>query len=181
MNNLLPQLGIVQASAPATYLITPFQDGTRALQGFLGQITTTAHSMTYGTTLAPFFDTLIAWRQHRGPAWRGIFDHTQAMGTTERAQIQRLVDAGYVDGRDFVIGTSPEHHQINHLKAMWGDGEWVWHGSWNYSVSANAQYNSIEIVQSAELAALFQQAFDFAWDWIVAHEPQYQVFRAPAP
>ena len=170
------------ATEPAQYLLTPFQRGSVVLEAFLKDVLTRRpqrfRSMTYGTTLAPFFDAVLAMKATGVIEWRGILDHTQAMGKAEKAQLERIVGAGVVDGTDFLIGTSPEHHEINHLKATWLDDSLVLHGSWNYSASASAQYNSLEIVDSPELAALLQQAFDFAWDWIKTNEAAYQTFTA---
>ncbi len=179
MASILPAIGIVQAREPATYLITPFQDGTKAYLAFLGQAKRSIRIMVYGFTLAPVVDALIVAKQ-KGVSVNLILDHTQAMGHAEKPEIERLVAGGFVDGRDFLIGTSPEHHAINHLKATWIDsGEpdaAVFHGSWNYSLSATQELNSIEIVPSPELAQAFDQVWDFAWDWVLKNEAQYQSF-----
>lgn len=175
MRIILPDLGIVTAAEPATYLLTPFQRGELVLQAFIARVKKRFRSMTYGTTLPVFFDGLVAMKE-AGVDVRCIFDHTQACGKAEKAHIEALVGAGFVDGKDFLIGTSPEHHAINHLKACWADDGYVLHGSWNYSASADQQYNSIEVVTSPELLTLFDKAFEFAWTWILANEEAYQTF-----
>ena len=180
MKTILPNLGIVQASEPSTYLLTPFQDGEAAYLAFLSQATRKVRMMIYAFTLDDVVQRLIALRG-QGLDVKCIFDRSQAGGRTERTELQRLVAAGFVDGKDFLVGTSPLHHEINHLKATWLDDKFVLHGSWNYSTSASAQYNSIEMVESPELAALFDQAFAFAWNWILQNESSYQTLRADAP
>ena len=175
MKTLLPSIGIIDATEPATYLVTPFQDGERAYLAFIKAAEKKIRMMVYGFTLASIVDDLIDAKR-RGLDVKAILDHTQAMGRAEKAQIERLVAGGFVDGVDFLIGTSPEHHQINHLKATWIDDMHVLHGSWNYSTSASLQYNSIEIVTAPELAAVFNQVFDFAFVWITKNEAAYQVF-----
>ncbi len=173
MASFLPAIGIVQAQEPATYLVTPFQDGAKAYLAFLSQAKSRIRVMIYGFTLAPVVDALVAAKK-AGLDVKCIFDHTQAMGHAEKPEIERLVAGGFKDGQDFLIGTSPEHHAINHLKATWIDGTAVFHGSWNYSVSATQEYNSIEIVPSPDLAATFDKVFDFAWQWIQQNESAYQ-------
>jgi phosphatidylserine/phosphatidylglycerophosphate/cardiolipin synthase-like enzyme len=177
MKKLLPSIGIVDAAEPATYLLTPFQDGQKAYLAFLGQAEKKIRMMIYGFTLSAIVDDLIAAKQ-KGLDIKIIFDHTQAMGKAEKPEIEKLVAGGLLDGEDFLIGTSPEHHQINHLKATWIDDAHVLHGSWNYSMSASLQYNSIEVVTAPELAAMFDQVLDYAWDWIKKNEEQYQVFHS---
>lgn len=176
MKRLLPALGIVSATDPATYLITPFQDGARAYLAFLQQAQHTIRIMAYGFTLRAVVD-LILTKKQAGVHCRLLLDHTQAMGHAEKPELERLVAGGFVDGVDFLIGTSPEHHALNHLKATWIDDAHVWQGSWNTSISANQQLNSIEIVTAPELATTFNQVFDFAWQWVQTHEAAYQTLH----
>ncbi len=178
MPSILPSIGIVEAQEPANYFITPFQDGLKVYMAFLAQAKQKIRIMIYGFTLSPIVDALIAAKSN-GLDVKMILDHTQAMGHAEKPELERMVAAGCRDGIDFLIGTSPEHHAINHLKATFLDGQHVLQGSWNYSLSATQEYNSIETVTSPELATTFQQAFDFAWSWILANEQSYQTFTAP--
>lgn len=180
MPSILPAIGIVQTAEPETHLITPFQDGAKAYLAFLAQLQHDINLMIYGFTLAPAIDLLIEKKEQGIPA--GIIaDHTQGMGHVEKPQLQRLVDAGFVNAYDprkwwFLLGTSPEHHAINHLKTTFGDGKYVLEGSWNYSLSASQELNVLSIIESPELVATYAKVFDFAANWIVAHESQYQVF-----
>ena len=180
MNAILSSLGILHETAEQTRLITPYADGLSAFEAFLAssaQPGARLRTMIYGCTLQPFFDALIAAHE-AGCDVRVIFDHTQAAGRAEAPQIERLMAAGLVDGDHFLIGTSPVHHQIVHLKATvirTPDGKaTVEDGSWNYSVSASQQLNDLCFTESDALARYYEQAFDRLWDWVSAHEPQYQ-------
>jgi len=175
--SILPNIGVIEASDPATYLITPFQNGDQAYLAFLGQATKKVRVMIYGFTLDDVVQQFIS-QKAAGVDVKLIFDHSQAEEHAERPEIQKLVAGGFKDGVDFLIGTSPKHHAINHLKATWIDDEAVLHGSWNYSVSADAEYNSIEIVRSPELARAFDQVFSFAWRWILQNEAVYNTVPA---
>ncbi len=157
-----------------TRLVTPYADAAKAFSAFLGMPKQTLRTMIYGATLQVFFDDLIAAKQ-RGVDVRAIFDHTQSAGHAERPEIARLVAAGFVDGTDFLIGTSPEAHQIIHIKATWIDGRWVEDGSLNYSPSAFRQINTVTFSDWPEYAAYLDGIFGQAWDWIVANEIAYQV------
>ena len=178
--NILASLGVIHETAEQTRIITPFADGLKAFEAFLGGAAVKGaklRTMIYGCTLQPFFDGIIA--AHQAGADVGIiFDHTQAAGRAEAPQIERLKAADLVDGQHFLIGTSPEHHQIVHLKAtvIWSpDGRvGVECGSFNYSPSASLQINDLCFVESAALGAYYEKAFDLLWAWVKQHEPQYQ-------
>ncbi len=180
MNAVLSSLGILHERAEQTRLITPYADGLSAFEAFLAsaaQPGTKLCTMIYGCTLQPFFDALIA-AHTAGCEVRVIFDHTQTAGKAEAPQIERLITAGLVDGEHFLIGTSPVHHQIVHLKATvirTPDGKaMVEDGSWNYSVSASQQLNDLCFTESDALARYYEDAFDRLWDWVKTNEPQYQ-------
>lgn len=172
VTSVLPALGIITGSAQQTRLITPYQDGTAAYTAFLALCRGKLRSIIYGCTLQVFFDSVIAIYRMAGSDVKIIFDHTQASGAAETAQIQRLRDAGMIQGQHFVIGTSPKQHQIVHLKATVLDDLHVEDGSWNYSASADHQINDQVYSVWPELAAYYQAAFDMLWAWIVANEPQ---------
>lgn len=173
--SILPSIGVVKPENPAEYFLTPFQDGNKIFCSFLEQAEKKIRIMIYGFTLQDAYDVLIA-KKKAGLDVKLVLDHTQAMGHYEKPQIKRLVKAGFVDGKDFVVGTSPKHHEINHLKASWIDDNQVLSGSWNYSVSATQEYNDIQIVESPKLAQTFEKVFDFAFEWVLKNENQYQVF-----
>ena len=180
MNAILSSIGILHERAQQTRLITPYADGLSAFEAFLASSARPGarlRTMIYGCTLQPFFDALIT-AHTAGCDVRVIFDHTQAAGKAEAPQIERLLEAGLVDGEQFLIGTSPVHHQIVHLKATViraPDGKaMVEDGSWNYSVSASQQLNDLCFTESDALARYYEQAFDRLWDWVSAHELQYQ-------
>lgn len=179
MSNLLNPLGIV-SNGGITRLLTPF--ATNAPQAFAEFLKKAAapgamlRTMIYGCTLDIFFDALVAAKA-AGADVRVIFDHTQAEGRAEHAQIEKLMGEGFVDGKDFLIGTSPQAHQIVHLKATFirvGDQSFIEEGSWNYSASATAQVNHLAFSEDADWADLLLVGFDYCWNWIQTNEPQYQ-------
>ncbi|CAZ88636.1 putative Phospholipase D/nuclease [Thiomonas arsenitoxydans] len=180
MSQVLAALGILHETAEQTRIITPYADGLKAFEAFLAGAAAPGaklRTMIYGCTLQPFFDALI--EAHRCSAdVKVIFDHTQATGRAEAPQIERLCEAGLVDGEHFLIGTSPVHHQIVHLKAtvIWTpDGKvGVEDGSWNYSTNASQQMNDLCFTASPGLADYYTQAFERLWAWVLANEPQYQ-------
>lgn len=175
--NVLGSLGIVQGSPAQTRLVTPYQNAENAFITFLGSAQHSIKTMIYSATLRPYFDALIAAKQ-QGIAVQIIFDHTQAEGHAEKPEIERLVQAGFVDGKDFLIGTSPEQHQICHIKATWIDGRHVEDGSLNYSPSGLKEVNSISISDWPEWAAYLDQVFALLWQFILDHESAYQTFTS---
>lgn len=174
---VLGALGVVTGSPKQTRLVTPYQDGLKAFEAFLGSAEHSIRTMIYGCTLQPYFDALIAAKA-KGTDVRIIFDHTQAEGHAEKPEIERLVAAGFVDGTDFLIGTSPEAHQICHIKATWIDGTHVEDGSLNYSPSGLKQINTVTFSEWPEWAAYLDTVFAETWAFVLAHEAQYQTFTA---
>ena len=84
--------------------MTPYQDAEQAFGEFLASAKTSIRTMIYSATLQPYFDALIAAKQH-GIDVKVIFDHTQAEGHAEKPEIDRLVAAGFADGTDFLNQT----------------------------------------------------------------------------
>ncbi len=175
-STVLGSLGVVTGSPTQIRLVTPYQDAQRAFQTFLDSAEHSIRFMIYGATYQPFFDALIAAKQ-RGISVRGVFDHTQAEGRAEKPQIERLVQAGFVDGQDFLIGTSPEAHQICHIKATWIDGIHVEDGSLNYSISGLKQVQTVAFTEWPEWAAYLDTVFERLWVWVTTHEDAYQTFK----
>lgn len=174
MQQVLGALGVLQGSPQQTRLVTPYADGIKALSAFLGTATKTMRTMIYGATLGVFFDDIISAKE-RGLDVKAIFDHTQSCGPAEKAQIARLLEAGWKDGVDFVIGTSPEAGQIIHIKSTWIDGRWVEDGSLNYSPSAFKQINTVTFSDWPDYATYLDGIFATAWTWILANEQRYQL------
>lgn len=179
MANILGSLGVVTGSPRQTRLVTPYQQVEKAFVAFLASAQTTIRTMIYSATLEPYFDALIAAKQ-KGINVKIIFDHTQAEGHYEKPQIEKLVKAGFVDGKDFVIGTSPEAHEICHIKATWIDGTHVEDGSLNYSPSGLKEVNTVSFSDWPEWAEYLDGVFEDLWQWVLTHEPQYQTFKGPS-
>jgi len=174
MQEILGALGVIKGTPEQTRLVTPYADGIKAFSAFLGTAKTKMRTMIYGATLALFFDALIAAKA-RGIDIKVIFDHTQSAGHAEHPQIQRLIVAGWKDGEDFVIGTSPEAGQIIHIKATWIDSRFVEDGSLNYSPSAFKQINTVTFSDWPDYAAYLDGIFEQSWTWILANDQRYQL------
>src|ERR1019366_6419950 len=114
-------------------------------------------------------DALIAKHQ-AGLTVQCVLDHTQSAGTTEKVQVQRLLEAGV----DVQIGTSSKSHQIMHEKGICIDSVHTITGSYNFSPSAQLQVNHADFFYSPDRAAWFTKVFNETRAWIVANEPQYQ-------
>lgn len=172
MHEVLQSLGVIQGSPSQTRLVTPYADGLKVFSSFLGTAKTTMKTMIYSATLPVFFNDVIAAKA-RGVQVKVIFDHSQSEGHAEHPQILQLIKNGFKDGEDFIVGTSPVHDQIIHIKSTWIDGRWVEDGSFNYSQSALAQINTICISDWPEYAAFLDTLFQLQWDWILKHESRY--------
>ena len=135
----------------------------------VGLATSSIYMQIYGFTLQPLVDLLLQ-KHAAGLDILCVFDHTQAMGTAEKPQVQRLIDAGI----KLAIGTSPDSHQIVHEKCIVIDGQKTLSGSYNFSVSAQKQINHLDVIDSIDRANMFTQAINDSYNWIMLHEPQYQ-------
>lgn len=174
MDEVLGALGVIKGNPEQVRLITPYVDGVKALSAFLGSATTKMRTIIYADTLASYYDDVVSAKA-RGIDVKIIFDHSQEQGAYENPHIRKLLDDGFVDGADFVIGTSPQAGQIIHLKSTWIDDRYVEDGSLNYSPSAFEQVNSVSIADWPEYAVYLDKIFEQLWQWIVQNELQYQV------
>lgn len=157
------------ASVSVTTLFAPFEDTTGAFLDFVTSAKRSLHIVIYGFHLPKLTDLLIA-KQQAGLTISVILDHTQAAGTAEAGEVQRLVTAGV----PLLIGTSPVHRQILHSKFAVVDGEAVEFGSWNYSLSASQQSNTMSFVRGADYAAAFLAHHDRLVSFIHLHEMTMQ-------
>lgn len=158
-----------EASVKVTTLFAPFDNVADVYLTFLRGAKRSVYIVIYGFTLAPLIDTLIAQHQ-AGLRINLILDHTQAAGVAERAQVARLIAAGV----PLLIGTSPVHGQILHSKFTVVDERAVESGSWNYSLSASAQSNTLTFVEDAAYAAAHLEHFHRLWGFIHLHQMTMQ-------
>lgn len=139
-----------QATVSVETLFSPWDD----TQGrFLDFIAGTQHSLfivIYGLHL-PLLTNLLIAKHSAGIEIGLILDHSQAEGKAESGEVERLVSAGV----PLLIGTSPVHGQILHSKFAVRDGKDVESGSWNYSLSASAQSNTMTFISDSGYAASF--------------------------
>ena len=149
-------------------LVAPYDDTTGAFLALLNSAQKSILISIYGYTLDEATTILIA--KHRaGVDVRILFDHTQACGTAEKAQVAKIAAAGI---RHW-IGTSPDAHQILHSKITVVDGQLVESGSWNYSVSAAKQANTFDLANAPDIAAQYSAFIEGLIAWVQANEPQY--------
>lgn len=123
----------------------------------------------YGFTYRPLMDALIAAHsRHEGV--HIVADHTQAEGTAEKPELQRLVDAGI----DLVVGTS-SRGGIDHSKYIVIDGKTVIFGSFNFSQSALAQDNTVTITNDGAMVTTFLANWQRVHDDAAGKHPEWQL------
>lgn len=164
------------AGLSITTLFAPFEDTEGAFLAFVGGARKSIQVLIYGFHLPKLTDALIQAHQ-RGLDVSIILDHTQAEGKAESSEVQKLVDAGV----PLLIGTSPVHRQILHSKFCIVDRKAVEFGSWNYSLSASQQSNTMSFVTDRAYAKTFLQHFNRIRDFITLHEMTLQPADEVAP
>lgn len=150
-------------------LHSPEDDTTGAFLSLVRMAQQSIHVIIFGFHLPVLTDTLVA-KQKAGVEVSVILDHTQANGKAEQSEVQRLVDGGV----PLAIGTSSQHAQIIHDKVCVVDGHLVEFGSWNYSLSASWQDNTMVITDSRELAYFFLQRHNDILSFIRTHDRMMQ-------
>jgi phosphatidylserine/phosphatidylglycerophosphate/cardiolipin synthase-like enzyme len=160
-------------------LFAPFDDTEGEFLKFVSRAKKSLVIVIYGFHLPKLTDILIAKHQARVKV-AVILDHTQAEGKAESSEVQKLVDAGV----PLLIGTSPVHRAILHSKFCVTDSKAVEFGSWNYSLSASQQSNTMTYIEDRNYARVFTQHFDRIRDFITLHEmamqPAHEVIPDPA-
>ncbi len=139
--------------------------------------TVSIHIDIYGLTMVELIDVLIA-RHNAGLLVSVVADHSQAEGTAEKPQLQRLVDAGI----PLVITTS-SRGAIDHSKYLIVDGDLgplhdsscVGFGSFNFSASASLQDNTFSIRNDPGLVAIFMANWQQDHDFGVDRHPDWQL------
>lgn len=160
----------ISASLTIRTLFAPFDDTAGEFLRFIQSAQSSIDMQIYGCHLPALTQALIAKHQ-AGVRVSIILDHTQAEGTAEAGEVQKLVDAGV----PLLVGTSPVHHAILHSKFTVIDEQSVEHGSWNYSLSASQQSNDMHYVEgSAEYAAAYLRHHDRIRAFILLHEMAMQ-------
>lgn len=135
---------------------SPFDETTEPFLELVQSATRSLFVVIYGFTLSALVDDLIA--KHQAGVTVGIIlDHTQAEGTAEKVQVQRLLAAGV----PFLIGTSPDASNIIHSKFVVADERDVETGSWNFSASAARQSNNMLLIKGhPDVAAIYLRHYD---------------------
>lgn len=130
------------------------------------------HIDIYGFTWPPLMDALIAAHQALVDV-QIVADHTQAEGTAEKPQLQRLVNAGI----PVLIGTS-SRGAIDHSKYIVVDQAVVGFGSFNFSQSALAQDNTFTETNDAAMVATFLANWQRVYDDAYGKHPEWQLVAA---
>lgn len=157
-----------------TYYRTTFApyDVPDPAQHILDLVDGAAHEVRidiYGFTWPPLMDALIA-AHRRGVDVQIVADHSQAEGTAEKPQLQRLVDAGI----PLLIGTS-SRGAIDHSKYLVVDHQVAGFGSFNFTVSALAQDNTFTETNDAAMVATFVANWQRVHDDAVGKHPDWQL------
>lgn len=158
-----------EASVAVRTLFAPFDDSTGEYLKFVSSAKRDIRVIIYGCHLPALTDALIAKHQ-AGVTVNIILDHSQAEGKAEAAEVARLVAAGV----PLLIGTSPVHGQILHTKATIVDECAVESGSWNYSLSAAQQSNTLTFVHDADYARAYLDHWHRIWGFVKFHDMIYQ-------
>lgn len=157
------------ASVQVRTLFAPFDQTAQEYLSFVASAKQSVYLLIYGFHLPPLTDLLIA-KHKAGVTVNLILDHSQAEGRAESAEVQKLVDAGV----PLLIGTSPVHHQILHTKATIIDEHAVESGSWNYSLSASAQSNTLTFVDDHDYARAYLDHWHKIHGFVALHDMVYQ-------
>ena len=158
-----------EASVRVRTLFAPYDATTEEYLAFVASAQRDIRLIIYGYHL-PALTALLIAKHQAGVKVNVILDHSQAEGHAESAEVQKLVDAGV----PLLIGTSPVHHQILHTKATIIDECAVESGSWNYSLSASQQSNTLTFVHDAEYARAYLLHWHTIRGFVALHDMIYQ-------
>ena len=132
----------INVTGPTIAYSAPADPVATVIVNLAKSATRNIYIMDYGYTLKLLSDALIE-ALGRGVHVYCLFDHTQAHGRAEQAQLDRLTAAKV----PWLEGTSPLHHAIMHSKCMIVDGKDVLRGSYNFTESAAVQANTCEVTR----------------------------------
>jgi phosphatidylserine/phosphatidylglycerophosphate/cardiolipin synthase-like enzyme len=151
----------------ATYF-SPDDDTQKVFLDFIRSTKQKLRIAIYGLHLPPLIDELINLHRN-GVDVAIVIDHSQARGKYTRPEVEQLRAVGI----QLLEGTSDEHKIMHHKFAV-RDGASVLSGSWNFSLTASEESNYFDVVDSDVRAQLFLSKWQEIWDWVAAHEQQYQ-------
>ena len=163
------------ATVSVRTLFAPFDQTTDEFLAFINSAKQSIYTLIYGMHLPLLTDALIAKHQ-AGVKVNLILDHSQEAGKAEQQEVQKLVAAGI----PLLVGTSPVHGQILHTKATIIDEAAVESGSWNYSLSASAQSNTLTFVHDTDYARSYLDHWHRIWGFVKLHDMVYQPTGATA-
>lgn len=163
---------IFTPSVPITFYQTPNDQALirPAITSILNSATTKINVLMYAFTDDILCDSLIAAHQ-RGVDVLAIVDRSQLSGPKQILLLHRLMLG--VGATRIRIGTSQEHGLMNRKTAV-VDTIHVIDGSFNWTMAAPQDSNSLIILTSPDLAAVVETEFDELWEFISTHEASYQ-------
>lgn len=170
----LGNFGTITGAPQQRRLVTPYQKVLPELVRFWNAAQKKQRSMIYSDTRPEWYQAFTVHLK-AGKDAKTIFDHTQEAGHYEHPLILQLIKDGAVDGKDFVIGTSPESGALCHIKASWNDDAVIEDGSLNWSKSGLEEINTVSFTTWPAWAKYLNQIFDQAWSFILQHEERYQI------
>ena len=150
-------------------LFSPWDDTDGAFMEYLARTKRSYYSVIYGWHLPKMTDVLIRMVKS-GCAVGLILDHSQEKGKAEQQEVERAIAGGV----PLLVGTSPVHGQILHSKFSIRDQEEVEYGSWNYSLSASQQSNTMTFVKDAKYAKDFLFHYHRLHAFIILHQMAMQ-------
>lgn len=157
----------------STFYFAPQDDIQSVILGAATAETAELCMGMYGFHLPALRDIFLANHQ-KGLAQLLLLDASQAAGKYEHADVVMLINAGI----DIVIGTSPLH-QILHSKYLLCKSQaTVLTGSYNFSLTAAKQDNTLQVFQGQEVWQEFRNHFENARQWVIDNEPQKQIQKA---
>lgn len=157
------------ASVQVRTLFAPFDQTTDEYLKFVDSAKQSIYIIIYGMHL-PSLTQLLLSKHQAGVKVNLILDHSQEQGKAEQQEVQKLVDAGI----PLLVGTSPMHGQILHTKATIVDAHAVESGSWNYSLSAALQSNTLTFVDDVEYARAYLDHWHKIHGFVALHDMIYQ-------
>lgn len=165
----------ISGAPKQTRFITPFYpEAKKVTAAFWAAPKKKQRTIIFADTDEAFYEAFIA-HVLAGLDVKAILDQTEAGNHYEHPLIMKAVRAGAVDGKHFLLGTSPDSRAFLHGKVTQNDDTDIMDGSLNWSKSGFEEVNTVSITYGwPEWAASINQAFDETWNFILQHEEKYQ-------
>lgn len=157
----------------STFWFAPQDDIQSEILKFAAAETSELCMGMYGFHLPPLRDQFLA-NHAKGLTQFLLLDLSQEGGRAEHPDVVTLINAGI----DVVIGTSPAHNILHSKYLLAKAWQQVLTGSYNFSLSAASQDNTLQLFTGLDVWTSFRTHFDAARSWCLANEPQDQIKKA---